>query len=71
MDDNKDNKPSKLRELSNQLNKDYDTFTDFKKEDGVIEASSVFEAKKKSDKWWKEAIKRFNSLYGLKNNKEE
>jgi hypothetical protein len=71
MSDDKDKKPSKLRDLSNQANKDYDKFTDFNKEDGVIDASSVFEAKKKSDKWWKEAIRRFNLLHGLKSNKED
>ena len=34
--------------------------------DGVINAIEVFKAKKKLDKWWETALKRVNTINGLK-----
>lgn len=41
-------------------------FLDDLEKDGVIFAEQIFEEKKRQDKWWKDALKRNNTLRGKK-----
>lgn len=43
----------------------YKNLDDLDEKDGIIDASEVFKAKKKLDKWWKDALERFNKINGL------
>lgn len=55
-------KKDKISELSKYVNKSEEAFKDIEREDGVLDATEIFAAKKKDDEWWKKAIERMNKL---------
>lgn len=52
-------KNKRFTELNRHSNKN---LHNLKEQNGVIYASEVFKAKKKLDKWWKDALKRVNNI---------
>lgn len=65
--DRKKAKNKRFQELQRHSHKN---LSDLDEKDGVVDASEVFKAKKKLDKWWKDALKRVNKLNGSKKDEE-
>lgn len=55
----KKDKNKRFQELNRHSDKN---LHNLREENGVIYASEVFKAKKKLDKWWKDALKRVNNI---------
>lgn len=53
---------NRLKELHKHSQESFEQFVDFCTKDGVVDAKELFKAKKKYDKWWKEALERVNKL---------
>lgn len=52
----------RLKELARHSSRNFQDFTNFKPKNGVIDATEVFNCKKKNDLWWDDAIKRINEI---------
>jgi hypothetical protein len=59
--DRKKGKIKRFRELQRHSDKN---LNDLSEKDSVVDASELFKAKKKLDKWWKEALRRVNRING-------
>jgi hypothetical protein len=66
--DRKKAKNKRLQELQRHSHKN---LSDLKEKNGVIDASELFKAKKKLDKWWKDALKRVNKINGFSKEKKD
>ena len=66
--DRKKGKIKRFRELQRHSHKNLDNLDE---KDGVVDASELFKAKKKLDKWWKEALKRVNKINGSYRDKKD
>ena len=58
----KEEREKRLRELHKHSHESFDEFTNFDTEDGVIDATELFNAKKKHDSWWEQALRRLNAI---------
>jgi hypothetical protein len=66
--DRKKGKIKRFRELQRHSHKNLD---EIKEKDGVIDAFELFKAKRKLDKWWKEALERVNNINGTRKDKKD
>jgi hypothetical protein len=66
--DRKKGKIKRFRELQRHSHKNLD---EIKEKDGVVDASELFKAKRKLDKWWKEALERVNNINGTRKDKKD
>lgn len=59
--DRKKGKIKRFRELQRHSHKNLEYLDE---KDGVVDASELFKAKRKLDKWWKDALRRVNKING-------